>query len=136
MSLEHTLLIVESDLREREQMSRRFLRAGFQVTAVNHPRCALEAATFRPFEVAILDATQPELDGVQLATRLLGLIAGVRVIVRCENLDVLQDSSLNDKAIWLVAKSEDLHELEQTVEWAVDAGRSGKRRRSKATELA
>lgn len=138
MSLERTLLIVENDQGQRDQMCRRFLRAGFSVTPVNHMRCALEAATFRRFDVAIVDATQSEIDGLQLAARLRGLVAGLRVIVRCDDLRSLTvDSAQNDQAIWLVAKTQDLDELERAVEWAIDAGsRPATRRGGRNRQLA
>jgi DNA-binding NtrC family response regulator len=65
-----SLLIVEDDPDQLEALVRWFIRAGYEVTGVDHPNKALEAASFRRFQVALLDATLPELDGFMLMQRL------------------------------------------------------------------
>ena len=52
-----SLLIVEDDLGQLEMVSAKFVRAGYSVVSVHHPRQALEAASFRQFQVALLEAT-------------------------------------------------------------------------------
>jgi len=65
-----SLLIVEDDPDQLEALVRWFSCAGYEVTGVDHPHQALEAASVRQFQVALLDASLPEMDGFQLMQRL------------------------------------------------------------------
>ena len=64
--MNRSLLIVEDDPDQLEVLARCFVRAGYHVVSVHHPRQALEAASFRQFQVALLDASLPEMGGVEL----------------------------------------------------------------------
>jgi DNA-binding NtrC family response regulator len=56
------------------------------VTGVRHPRQAIEVATFRTFQVAIIDSTLPEMNGVELMRRLRRLLGNVQVVIQaCES---------------------------------------------------
>ena len=63
------MLIVEDDPDQLEFLTRGFLRSGYQVVGVSHPRQALEAASFRQFQIALLDSSLPEMDGIELMHR-------------------------------------------------------------------
>ena len=76
-----SLLIVEDDLGQLELLNAKFVRAGYQVVSVSHPRQALQAASFRQFQVALLDASLPEMDGLELMHRLKRTQDGVQVII-------------------------------------------------------
>ena len=79
--MNRSLLIIEDDRDQRDILSRRFIRAGYEVVAVHHPRLALEAATFRSFQVALLDQCLPEMEGLELARRLRGLHRRLQVVL-------------------------------------------------------
>ena len=64
--MNRSLLIVENDPDELDILTCSLIEAGYQVVGVHHPRQALEAASFRQFQVALLDASLLEMDGVEL----------------------------------------------------------------------
>jgi DNA-binding NtrC family response regulator len=76
-----SLLIVEDDLGQLAMLNAKFVRAGYQVVSVNHPRQALQAASFRQFQVALLDASLPDMDGLELMHRLKRIQDGVQVVI-------------------------------------------------------
>ena len=76
----HALLIVEDDLGPLELLSAKFVRTGYRVVSVQHPRQALEAASFQQFQVALLDGSLPEMDGLELMHRLKRTQDGVQVV--------------------------------------------------------
>lgn len=75
-----SLLIVEDDLGQLELLSAKFVRTGYRVVSVHHPRQALEAARFQQFQVALLDGGLPEMDGLELMHRLKRTQDGVQVV--------------------------------------------------------
>ena len=77
----HSLLIVESDRVLLDSLCHRFVQLGFTVTAVHHPRMALEAATIKPFDLAIRSGDFPELSCSDLMLRLRRQIAHLQIIV-------------------------------------------------------
>ncbi len=64
--MNRSLLIVDDDPDQLEILTRCFVRAGYHVVSVYHPRQALAAASFQPFQVALLAATLPEMDALEL----------------------------------------------------------------------
>ena len=76
----HSLLIVEDDVDQLKLLSATFVRTGYRVVSVQHPRQALEAASFRQFQVVLLDGSLPEMDGLELMQRLKRTQDGVQVI--------------------------------------------------------
>jgi CheY-like chemotaxis protein len=76
-----SILIVDDDLEQLDVLTRRFIQAGYRVVAVHHPRQALEAASFIPFQVALLDASLPEIDGLDLMRRLKRMQHDIQGIV-------------------------------------------------------
>ena len=64
--MNRSLLIVEHDPDELDILTCSLIEAGYQVVSVHHPRQALEAASFRQFQVALLDASLLEMDGLEL----------------------------------------------------------------------
>lgn len=76
-----SLLIVEDDLGQLELLDAKFVRAGYQVVSVDHPRQALLAASFQQFQVALLDASLPEMDGLELMHRLKRTQDSVQIVI-------------------------------------------------------
>lgn len=79
--MNRSLLIVEDDPDQLEAVTRCFIQAGYQVLSVAHPRQALQAASFQQFQVALVDASLPEMDGLELMHRLKGTQDGVQVVI-------------------------------------------------------
>ena len=79
--MNNSILIVEDDPEQLDVLTRRFIQAGYRVVAVHHPRQALEAASFRQFQVALLDASLPEIDGLTLMQRLKRIQHDIQVII-------------------------------------------------------
>jgi two-component system, OmpR family, response regulator QseB len=85
--MNRSLLIVEDDLDQLDILGGLFTRVGYEVVAVHYPRLALEAASCRSFQVALLDQGLPEMDGLQLMQHLHRLQSGLRVVLltgQCE----------------------------------------------------
>jgi CheY-like chemotaxis protein len=79
--MNRSLLIVEDDPDQRDAATRWFVHVGYQVLSVAHPRQALLAASFQQFQVALLDASLPEMDGLELMRRLKRTQDGVQVVI-------------------------------------------------------
>lgn len=79
--MNRSLLIVEDDPDQLDLLTHRFIRAGYHVVSVPHPRQALEAASSRQFQVAILDLSLPEMDGIELMHRLQRFQEDVHVVI-------------------------------------------------------
>src|SRR3972149_3590856 len=76
-----SLLIVEDDLGQLDFLTAHFIRAGYRVVGVDHPRRALEAASFRQFQVALVDASLPEMDGLELMQRMKRTQDDMQVVI-------------------------------------------------------
>lgn len=64
--MNRSLLIVDDDPDQLDILARWFVRAGYHVVSVHHPRQALAAVAFQPFQVALLAANLPEMDTMDL----------------------------------------------------------------------
>jgi len=84
-----SLLIVEADHDELEILACRFSRIGYHVTASHHPRQALAAAALQTFQVAIVNHTLPEIDGISLTRYLHALRQDVQVIILTSESDAV-----------------------------------------------
>lgn len=81
------LLIVEDEPDQLEIFSRLFVRGGYAVTAVHHPRQALEAATFKRFRAALVDYGLPEMNGLELIERLNLLLPDFQAVLLTDRDD-------------------------------------------------
>jgi class 3 adenylate cyclase len=64
------LLVVDDDEANRDMLSRRLERLGYQVATANDGRAALSQIAETPFDLILLDIVMPELDGYQVLLRL------------------------------------------------------------------
>ncbi len=78
MPSDSAILLVENDSDLLATLSRKLIRRGFTVTLVKHPRQALEAASFKRFQVAVVDHRLPERSGSQLTRQLKLLVADLQ----------------------------------------------------------
>lgn len=81
-----SILVVEPDSVFREALTRRLLGGGLSVTAVHHPRQALQAASFCDFDAAIIAELLPELPGCDLAAQLRRVIADLKIILLSDGI--------------------------------------------------
>lgn len=114
-----SLLIVEDDPGQLDKLTGWFIRAGFQVVSVHHPRQALEAASFRQFQVALLEANLPEMDGIELMQRLRGTQDAVWVVLLSDD-QYPESRAKADGAFACLVKPCELALLEATVEDALE----------------
>ena len=70
VSLDAKLLVVDDDEANRDMLSRRLERLGYQVDTAENGRVALAQIAENPFDLILLDIVMPELDGYQVLLRL------------------------------------------------------------------
>ena len=118
--LNRSMLIVEGDRELLDMLCRRFIRGGFDVTPVHHPRQALQAASFKDFQVAVLDVSLPETNGVALMQKLKRQIADLKVVLLSPHSDpAFEAEALEHGADAYFVKPCRLSELEATIELAI-----------------
>ncbi|WP_119418259.1 response regulator [Desertibaculum subflavum] len=74
------ILLAEDDATIRRFLARALERAGHDVTAVGDGAQALPHLKPARFDLLIADIVMPELDGIELARRAIGLDRGLKVI--------------------------------------------------------
>ena len=117
--MNRSLLIVEDDPDQLEALVCWFSRAGYDVTGVDHPGKAREAAGLRQFHVALLDISLPDMDGLVLMQRLHLLQYGIQVIILSGH-DNLERRAKADGAFACLAKPCRMALLRATVEDALE----------------
>jgi DNA-binding response OmpR family regulator len=75
------LLLVDDDAAIRTSLARALSREGFEVQPVDGGRAALEAVATSPPDVAIIDLTMPDIDGIEVIRRLRGDGATLPILV-------------------------------------------------------
>jgi DNA-binding response OmpR family regulator len=121
MPREYSLLIVENDAALSGLLTRNFITMGYSVTPVYHPRQALEAASIKSFDIALLDGSLPEHDGVWLMRELKLRIAHLQVVILSAHSDAaFQAKCIDSGAFAYLRKPCGLAELEATLERAVE----------------
>jgi CheY-like chemotaxis protein len=75
------LLILDADAPRREALAGHFANLGYSVTPVCHPRQALEAASFRCFDLALISADWPGFDTAALIGKLRRQLGGLRFVI-------------------------------------------------------
>jgi DNA-binding response OmpR family regulator len=112
--MNNSILIVEDDPEQLDVLTRRFIQAGHRVVAVHHPRQALEAASCRLFQVALLDASLPEIDGLDLMQRLKRIQHDIQVIILAGG-DYCERRAKSEGALYCVSKPCQLRLLDSLV---------------------
>jgi CheY-like chemotaxis protein len=79
--LRPSLLVVDDDADQLLVLSHLLRRCGYHVVTADHPRQALVAASAGQFQVAILDASLPDVDGIELMKRLKRSQSDLQVII-------------------------------------------------------
>lgn len=90
--MNRSLLIVEDDPEQLATLNRWFIRAGYQVTGVRHPRNALAAAAVRPFQVALINQELPEIDGVELMYQLQRRVGNIPIVIQTYDPQAVADA--------------------------------------------
>ena len=101
----HPLLVVDDEAANRDRLSRRLVRLGYEVVAVDSGRAALDYVALHPVGLMLLDVeiTEPTaLGNFAEAAHVLALLgrAGIRVVLDdfgtgCSSLSHLHQLSLN-----------------------------------------
>jgi len=114
------LLILDADTPRRDGLTGRFANLGFHVTPVCHPRQALEAASFRHFDVAILSAAWPGVETSELIAKLRWQLGEVKFVVFDDNVSsVCRELTAHDVQYIRIAPTQ-ASEIESTLEHVVD----------------
>lgn len=113
------LLILDSDVARRDALTGRFAKSGFHVTPVCHPRQALEAASFRHFDLALLSANWPGMETSVLIPKLRWQLGDVKFVVYGEDGSA-NVSRQHEMQCVRVAAANSHQDLEATLEHLVD----------------
>lgn len=112
-----SLLIVEDDPSQRDTLTRWFSHRGYRVVSRAHPRQALEAAKSKEFQVALLDLSLPEMDGIALMQQLKRIQYSMQVII-LSGYEYPMSLARSHGAFTVLTKPCGLKELEATLECA------------------
>jgi DNA-binding NtrC family response regulator len=122
--LNRSLLVVDDDIDQVSAISRWLSRRGYHVVTANHSRQALVAASGRRFQAALVDASLPDIDGLDLMKRLKRLQHDLPVIILSgydfSGHNVPENWSTTHSAFACLTKGCDLGLLEKTIEDAID----------------
>jgi CheY-like chemotaxis protein len=115
----HRVLLLDECADRRDELARHLARLGYQVTPVCHPRQALEAASFRRFDLMVLSSTT-SADGCEdLVAKVRQLLGGIQFVVVAGKQSWI--SELRDPDIRCVAiGGSDDSQLEQALEPLLD----------------
>jgi DNA-binding NtrC family response regulator len=115
------LLILDADPARRDSLTGRFANLGFHVTPVCHPRQALEAASFRHFDYALLSAEWPGLETSTLISKLRWQLGDVKFVVYVVGGagDALGQAATQD-VLCVKVNPTHAHELAATLEHLVE----------------
>jgi DNA-binding NtrC family response regulator len=122
--LNRSLPIVDDDIDQLTVLTCWLTRRGYHVVTADHPRQALVAVSGRQFQAALVDASLPEVDGLELMKRLKRIQYDLPVII----LSGYDFSAHEASESWSTAESPfacltkpcDLGLLEATIQDAVD----------------
>jgi len=110
------LLIVDNDDVLRELLARNFSIQGYEVTALGHPREALEIAPVESFDAALLDGRLPQYDGIELMKKLKDKQPDLPIIILSAHADrEFRDRCTENGAFAYLRKPSGLVELESAV---------------------
>ena len=126
MSLPCSILFVDDDVEILETMLRRFTKRGFHVVGASHPRQALGAVNQQEFQVAVLDRSLPEMDGLALMNKLHSLVADLQVIILSGHVaENDEHDAISQVAFAYLTKPCSLRTLEQAIKSAATHLRCG-----------
>lgn len=119
---EWSVLLVEDD-RDLLRSFNQFLTCkGYCVTAVHHPRMALEAMSFQPHRIVVMERQLPEYDGPLLMRMLRGYVEDLRAIFLGPDNDAQKRQSLlADGAFAYLPKPCPMKSLETAVRCAFES---------------
>src|SRR5438105_5049543 len=67
---EFSLLVVDDEEMNRDMLSRRLQRLGYQVSVAGDGEQALDLIKSQPFDVVLLDVMMPGMDGLEVLTNI------------------------------------------------------------------
>lgn len=115
------LLILDADSCRRDSLTGRFANLGFHVTPVCHPRQAMEAASFRHFDLTLLSANWPGFDISALIAKLRWQLGDVKFVVYVDDEAGISSSELATHDVLCVKMNpSQTHDLETTLEQLIE----------------
>jgi DNA-binding NtrC family response regulator len=81
------VLLLDESCGRRERLVGELTRTGYQVTPVCHPRQALEAASFRRFDLVVLPAMTSEFNCSSIVGKLKHLLGNLKFVIVGEHTD-------------------------------------------------
>lgn len=114
-----SLLFVDDDVELLDTFSTWFTRHGFRVTSAQHPQQALSAASCKEFDVGVVDATLPEMGGVELMEKLKGYSNMPVVMLSGCNDPTLHDEAVERGVYRFLLKPTSLRQLEEILREAI-----------------
>jgi hypothetical protein len=112
------VLLLDESSQRRDQLVRHLTGCGCHVTPVRHPRQALEAASFRRFDVVVLSATLSEFECPNLVGKLGHLLGNLKFIVIADE-GLQWDTGRREWDVVCVESSQH-SELERNIERLLD----------------
>lgn len=112
-----SILIVDDDADQVTILQHWFIKAGYRVVGVTHPRQALEAASVRQFQFALIDASLPEIDGLELMSRLQRIQGDLNVVI-LSGYDYPQERAKTAGAYAFMTKPASLPRMQAIIEAA------------------
>ncbi|MGE3775600.1 MAG: hypothetical protein AB7F89_00320 [Pirellulaceae bacterium] len=135
------LLLLDEDPDGRDVLARRLTQLGYLVTPVCHARQALEAASFRRFDLVVLPNCVAEFDCRALVGKLRQLLGNLRFVVVTRLPP--RDESTQPGPVWepdsqvvcAALQGADSRELERAVEEMADSLIAARERQGDADEI-
>src|SRR5687767_5379120 len=113
------ILLLDTSTDRRNHLVRHFTRLGYQVTPVCHHRQALEAASFRRFDVIVLPSNLSEVNCESFIAKMKRLLGCVKFVL--VDIGGSEESKLDDPDVMRAkVDATDYQQLEQTIEQIID----------------
>jgi len=114
------VLLLDTSTDRRDHMVRHFTRLGYQVTPVCHHRQALEAASFRRFDVIVLPSNLIEINCDGFIGKMKRLLGSVKFVLVDSGIEDSEVRTKDADVVWAKVDSTDYLQLEQMIEEIID----------------
>jgi CheY-like chemotaxis protein len=114
------VLLLDSSTDRRDHLVRHFTRLGYQVTPVCHHRQALEAASFRRFDVIVLPASLSEIDCRGFVAKMKRLLGSVKFVLVGISETADEANLVDPDVLRANVDAADYQQLEQMMEQIID----------------
>lgn len=116
MSPSPTVLVVDDEEPLLVIVARWLARAGYQVLTATNGRDGLAIAATRPVDLIVSDVRMPVMDGVEMVTRLPGLVSVLPRVVFVSGFNTIDQASCAELGVAaILEKPVDKHVLLETI---------------------